>query len=95
NVTGRDFTAQASAQSPYIVSGAVSGAIADGVLITLSGESNDTTTTANGGLYSFSGLANGTYTITPSLAGYTFTPASISGTVDDADVTGQNFTAAR
>lgn len=77
----------------YATSGAVSGAIADGVLVTLTGNNADTTTTAGGGLYSFSGLANGSYTLTPSLAGYTFRPASIVMTVAGANVTGQDFTA--
>ena len=38
-------------------------------------------------------VANGSYTSTPSAAGYTFSPASISITINNANVTGQNFTA--
>ena len=56
NVSGQNFTAAAI---EYSISGAVSGAIADGVLIVLSGDMDATTTTAGGGLYSFAGLANG------------------------------------
>ena len=37
-------------------------------------------------------MVNGTYTLTPSLGAYTFSPASRSVTVADANVTGQNFT---
>src|SRR5262249_52046175 len=74
-------------------SGAVSGAIADGVLITLSGTITGTTTTNGGGLYSFSSLTDGNYTLTPSKAGYSFSPASIAGTVNRGNATGQNFTA--
>ena len=77
----------------YTISGAVSGAIADGVLITLSGTMTDTTTSAGGGLYSFSGLANGSYTLTASKAGYTFGPARIAVTVNGGNVTGRNFSA--
>jgi hypothetical protein len=40
------------------------------------------------------GLANGTYTVTPTLAGYLFTPANRSVTVNGAPVTGIDFTAA-
>jgi hypothetical protein len=43
--------------------------------------------------YSITGLANGTYTVTPSKSGCTFSPASLSVTVSGANVTGQNFTA--
>jgi hypothetical protein len=78
---------------PFVISGAVTGATADGVLITLSGAMSGTTTTAGGGLYSFFGLANGNYTLTPSKAGFTFSPASIAVTVSGGNVTGQNFTA--
>jgi hypothetical protein len=45
------------------------------------------------GNYSFSGLANGTYTVTPAETGFTFTPTSLAVTVNGADVTNANFTA--
>jgi hypothetical protein len=48
-----------------------------GVTLTLTGTSSDSTTTDGMGTYEFSPLtANGTYTVTPSKAGLTFTPAS-------------------
>ncbi|MGC8723132.1 MAG: protease pro-enzyme activation domain-containing protein [Acidobacteriota bacterium] len=77
----------------YGISGTVSGAVTSGVTMTLSGAASATTTTASGGTYSFAGLANGTYTVTPSKSGYTFTPASASETVNGASITGVNFTA--
>ncbi|HVR40793.1 MAG TPA: pre-peptidase C-terminal domain-containing protein, partial [Thermoanaerobaculia bacterium] len=43
--------------------------------------------------YTITGLANGTYTVTPSKSGCTFSPTSLSVTVAGANVTGQNFTA--
>jgi pre-peptidase len=43
--------------------------------------------------YVISGLANGTYTVTPSKSGCTFSPATLSVTVAGANVTGNNFTA--
>lgn len=43
--------------------------------------------------YSITGLANGTYTVTPSKSGCTFSPTSQSVTVSGANVTGKNFTA--
>ncbi len=51
-------------------------------------------TTANASrAYSFTGLANGSYTTTPSNTGYTFAPPSQNVTVNGANVTGVNFTA--
>jgi hypothetical protein len=43
--------------------------------------------------YTISGLANGTYTVTPSKSGCTFSPASLSVTISGANATGKNFTA--
>ncbi|MCX5895608.1 MAG: carboxypeptidase regulatory-like domain-containing protein, partial [Proteobacteria bacterium] len=77
----------------YSISGMVTGAVKKDVTITLSGNSSGTTTTDLMGNYSFSGLTNGTYTITPSKSGYTFTPANKTVTVDGSNFTGQNFTA--
>ena len=45
------------------------------------------------GKFSFTGLAAGTYTVTPSLAGYTFSPASYTlTTADGANASLSNFT---
>jgi hypothetical protein len=43
--------------------------------------------------YTISSLANGTYTVTPTKSGCTFSPASASVTINGANVTGTNFTA--
>jgi hypothetical protein len=43
--------------------------------------------------YTITGLANGTYTVTPSKSGCTFSPTSASVTIAGANVTGRNFTA--
>jgi hypothetical protein len=44
--------------------------------VALSGAATATTTADASGNYSFAGLAAGSYTLTPSKSGYTFTPAS-------------------
>jgi hypothetical protein len=83
----------ANSSSPvgtYSITGTVSGAAAT---LTLSGVSGASTTTGTGGIYSFSGLVNGTYLVAPSQSGYMFTPATASMTISGSSVTGVNFTA--
>ena len=78
----------------HSVSGMVSGAIADGVSVTLNGAGGTrTATTSAGGSFAFADVANGSYTLTPLRDGYAFTPPSISVTVSDSDVNNNNFTA--
>jgi PKD repeat protein len=54
--------------------------------VTVSTGSTSTTTNASGA-YTLSSLANGTYTLTPSLSGYSFSPSSLSVTVNGANFT--------
>ncbi|WP_005033320.1 beta strand repeat-containing protein [Holophaga foetida] len=84
-------TSTASA-STYTISGTVSGGVASGVTLTLSGASSATKTTGSSGTYTFSGLSAGSYTVAPTLTGYTFSPTSSSITLSNADVTGTDFT---
>lgn len=93
NVTGKNFAATANAAPTYAISGAVSGDVLSGVTITLSGAGSATTTTNTSGNYTFSGRVDGNYTVTPSLAGYTFSPANLAANVSGAAVTGKNFLA--
>lgn len=94
NVTGINFTATAQANT-YSISGTItlSGSALNGVAVALTGPAGANTTTNTSGNYTFSGLANGTYTLTPSLSGDAFTPANQSVTVSGANQTGANFTA--
>ena len=59
----------------------------------MSGAASATTTANASGVYTFTGLANGAYTVTPSNAGYSFTPSTSAMTVSGANQTA-NFTAA-
>lgn len=95
DVTGIDFVA-----IPPVITFSISGTIADsspaaaqGVVVTLGGDSVATTTTDQDGNYSFIGLANGNYTITPSFSDFSFTPASQTVTVNNADVSSIDFVA--
>jgi hypothetical protein len=94
--TGINGTANftATAIPTFSVSGTVSPAAAGaGTLLTLSGTPSMTTTANSSGNYSFAGLGNGTYTVTPSKTGYTFSPQSLLVVVNGLNVTGVNFSA--
>ena len=82
-----------NSKSSFSISGAVTGAALEGVTINLSGTATASTTTDAGGNFSFTGLANGTYTVTPARAGFTFNPLSLVNVVSGANVTGTNFVA--
>jgi len=90
NVSAINFTS--TAVPTYSISGTVSGAVTSGVTMNLTGAKTASTTTGTGGTYTFSGLANGSYTVTPSLSGYTFSPASTAVTISNANQTNINFT---
>src|SRR5581483_11640967 len=90
NVSGVNFTGSVITAGSYSISGKVSGSAAT---LTLSGTSSGTTTVAAGGTYTFSGLANGSYVVSPSETGYSFSPSTALETVNNANITGVNFTA--
>jgi hypothetical protein len=95
NVTGLNFTATAQTAPTFNISGTISPTVGgSGATVTLSGTATATATANSSGGYSFSGLANGTYAVTPSQTGYTFTPTARAAIVNGANVTGVNFTGA-
>jgi hypothetical protein len=78
----------------YAITGVIAPAVGgSGATVSLSGVVSATTTADGSGNYSFGGLANGRYVITPSHGGYSFSPTSQAVTINDADVTNVNFTA--
>ena len=78
----------------FSLSGAITPTAAgNGATVALNGATSASATADSSGNYAFAGLANGTYTIAPSHAGFTFTPGSKSMAVNGANVTGVNFTA--
>jgi sugar lactone lactonase YvrE len=80
--------------SNHSISGTVTqnGSGLSGVTVSLSGTSTASTTTDANGNYSFGDLAKGSYTITPSLTGDTFSPSSSSQTVNNTNISGVDFT---
>jgi formylglycine-generating enzyme required for sulfatase activity len=81
--------------STYSISGIVATAAStgiSGVTLSLTGTGTTTALTDSSGNYSFSGAANGGYTLTPSLTGYSFSPLDRAITVSGANLPGQNFT---
>ena len=64
-----------------------------GATVSWTGTASGSTTADGSGNYTIPSLADGSYTITPSLAGYTFSPTNSAQTVSGADITGVNFTA--
>jgi hypothetical protein len=93
DVPGVNFTA--TLIPTYSISGTITPAIAgSGASVALSGAATATTTTDASGNYTFSGLSNGSYTVTPTKSGVTITPASVPVTIANANVTNVNFTAA-
>src|SRR6266436_3330723 len=92
NVTGLNFTA--TANPTYSISGTISPTTGgSGATVILSGAASANTTPNSSGNYTFIGVANGTYTVTPSNVGYTFTPVNQSVTINGANVSTVNFTA--
>ena len=94
---GKDF-----AEQTYAVSGTIYDSDGTtpltGVLVSITGDKTDSVTTGAPGTYSFD-LPNGSYTVTPTKAGRTFTPSSraavVSGSavaVDDIDAEALTYT---
>jgi Domain of unknown function (DUF4082)/Bacterial Ig domain len=86
--TSINFT---SAQT-YSIGGTISGNGGNGATVTLTGSATATVSANSSGVYLFTGLLNGSYTVTPTKVGFAYTPASQNLTVAGANLTGLNFT---
>ncbi|MDH4275722.1 MAG: carboxypeptidase regulatory-like domain-containing protein, partial [Gammaproteobacteria bacterium] len=94
NVANINFAGTATAVTTYTISGQVTAAAnapVSGATVTLSGATTTSVTTDASGQYTFVNLVNGDYTVTPTLANYTFAPPQIAVTVNGANVTNTNF----
>jgi streptogramin lyase len=95
DMAGQDFVSSVRTGTLHTISGAVSGAVTAGVTVTLRPDvgATVTTVTSGSGTFTFAGLADDTYTITPTLTGFAFSPRSQSVTLQGADALPQLFTA--
>jgi len=91
---GNTSQTQTPTAQAYTISGTLSPAGGGSrATISLSGTLSATTTASSTGTYSFGGLTAGTYAVTPSNAGFGFSPTSQTATITVADIAGINFVA--
>lgn len=94
NISGQDFVVSSGTPgATYSVAGRIStsaGAAVANVQVSRTGSATPVTTNT-AGYYTFTGVPNGSYTLTPSLSGKTFSPATKTVTVNGANVGSQNF----
>ena len=92
-VTKGTTTPVSTPTSPSSKSATISGAVAGptGASVKLSGAATRIATANSSGGYSFTDVADGTYTLAPTTAGHVFTPSSVAAKVTGAAVTGVNF----
>jgi Bacterial Ig domain/Lysyl oxidase len=94
SVNGTNASIPNIAASPtFSISGSINPSTAgSGTVMGLSGTASATTNVVSGS-YSFAGLLNGSYTVTPTNTADTFTPPSQSVTVNGNNISGVNFSA--
>ena len=94
-VSTADVTQNFTAFKAHNISGKVTAGTSGVGGVTISAGGGLTATTANDGTYAIPFVPDSAtpYTVTASLVGYTFSPASQPATVNGADATGINFTA--
>jgi len=91
---GGSSSSQSVNPNIYTISGAISPSSGgSGSTLTLSGPTTGSTTADGSGNYSFTGLANGTYVVSPTHSGYTFSPSRQTVTINGTNATGVNFIA--
>lgn len=91
-VLAMGLACSSSTSSSHTISGTVTGA--SNVGVSLTGAQSATTTTDESGNFSFGGLADGSYAVTPTKASYTCSPSSQAVILKGADVQGLQFAAA-
>ena len=85
------ITLNSPVASSWSLAGSAGGVA--GATITLSGAATLTSLADSSGNFSFSGLQNGSYTVTPARTGSVFNPTVKTVLISGANITGVNFTA--
>jgi hypothetical protein len=85
-------TVTATSPTTFSISGTVTSA-GTGATVSLTGTSTGMVTASSTGSYTFTGLANGPYTVTPLLSGVVFSPLSRTVMITGGSLTGVDFTA--
>ena len=95
SATPKTATIQIQGWSGLSISGKVTAEASplSGVTVNLTGAATGTTQTDDSGLFGFSNLTSGVYTLTPSKDQYAFSPAKRSASLTSQSITGQDFTA--
>lgn len=93
NVTNVNFTSVAA--TSFTISGTISGAVAQGAILTMTGCASGSVISSASGAYTLTGALPGICTVTPSETNFVFSPTSIPVTITTSNVVGVNFTAAR
>lgn len=90
---GGSSSSQSVNPNTFTISGTISPSSGgSGSTLTLSGPTAGSTTADASGNYFFTGLANGTYVVSPTHSGYTFSPSLQTVTINGANAAGVNFT---
>lgn len=95
-VTAAVFTATRTQTQTWTINGIITPAAsgsATTVTLSQNGASVGSAIADSTGAYSFSGISNGSYTLTPSKMGFTFAPASENVSVSGGNVTAPSFSA--
>jgi hypothetical protein len=79
----------------HSLGGVITGPSVAGATVVLSGAAAATSTADTLGNYSFSGVADGTYKVTPSKTGLSLRPVNQTVTISGAHNLGVNFTASQ
>ena len=90
--SNQNFLAKTKSGQTYTLSGIVSGAIIQNVIVSLNGANTGSTLTDAGGNYSFDGLDPGTYTVSAQSTGYSFNVLSPI-TITASNATASNLVA--
>ena len=93
-ISGANATANFTSAQTFTLSGTISGSGGSGATVNLTGAKTASTTANTSGVYSFTGLVNGSYTVTPTKSGFAMTPVNRAVTISGANATA-NFTSAQ